>query len=248
MARRTKQTEDRSFDRELVQLPEPLRRREWMMRVEAVIFAAAKPVTREVLEPLVGRACQLDQIIDDIRAELRARPYELAEVAGGFLYRTLPHVADAIRASRTVAVPEFTPSNLERLVLTAVGYFQPVTRQEIADLLGKPVNRDAIAFLRSAGLIATGPRSPQLGAPFTYVTTPAFLLLFGLQSLRDLPDLDRLEEAGLLGKAPLAHELRSALGLVDEAPEDAPEDGGFDDADFWEHPWTDDNKEKGDAT
>jgi hypothetical protein len=35
-------------------------------------------------------------------------------------------------------------------------------------------------------------------------------------SLRDLPDLDRLEEAGLLGKPPLLEELRGALGIRDD--------------------------------
>jgi segregation and condensation protein B len=70
--------------------------------------------------------------------------------------------------------------------------------------------------LRSAGLVATGPRSPQPGAPHTYVTAPAFLGLLGLPSLRDLPDLDRLEAAGLLGTAPMPEELRGALGLSDD--------------------------------
>jgi hypothetical protein len=50
-----------------------------------------------------------------------------------------------------------------------------------------------------------------------------------LASLRDLPDLDRLEEAGLLGKAPLPEELRGALGISDDdedaAEIDADEDG-----------------------
>jgi hypothetical protein len=99
----------------------------------------------------------------------------------------------------------------------AIGYFQPVTRMGVADLLGKPISRDVIGALRSFDLIATGPRSPQPGAPYTYVTTPAFLSLAGLASLRDLADLDRLEEAGLLGKAPLPEELRDALGIRDEA-------------------------------
>jgi hypothetical protein len=55
------------------------------------------------------------------------------------------------------------------------------------------------------------------------VTTPAFLTLWGLASLRDLPDLDRLEDAGLLGKPPLPEELRGALGIKDDDEDD--EDG-----------------------
>jgi hypothetical protein len=114
-------------------------------------------------------------------------------------------------------------------VLTAVAYFQPVTRAGLADILCRAISRDVIAALRGAGLVATGPRSPQPGAPHTYVTTPAFLALWGLGSLRELPDLDRLEDAGLLGKAPLPEELRGALGITgddeDGAEIDADEDG-----------------------
>jgi segregation and condensation protein B len=43
----------------------------------------------------------------------------------------------------------------------------------------------------------TGPRSPRAGAPYTYVTTPEFLVAFDLQSLRDLPDMGQLQDAGL---------------------------------------------------
>jgi segregation and condensation protein B len=113
-------------------------------------------------------------------------------------------------------------------VLTAVAYFQPVTRSGLGDILGRNISRDVIAALRSAGLVATGPRSPQPGAPHTYVTTPAFLALWGLPSLRDLPDLARLEDAGLLGKAPLPEELRGALGIRGD---DEGEDGAEIDAD-----------------
>jgi segregation and condensation protein B len=58
------------------------------------------------------------------------------------------------------------------------------------------------------------------------VTTPAFLTLWGLASLRDLPDLARLEDAGLLGKAPLPEELRDALGIRDDDEEVAEIDAG----------------------
>ena len=60
------------------------------------------------------------------------------------------------------------------------------------------VTRDLIASLREEGLIAAGPRSPKLGAPYAYVTTEKFLFEFGFESLRDLPDLEALKDAGLL--------------------------------------------------
>ncbi|RUX69098.1 segregation and condensation protein B, partial [Mesorhizobium sp. M7A.F.Ca.US.005.03.1.1] len=52
-------------------------------------------------------------------------------------------------------------------------------------------------------LIASGPRSPQPGAPYTYVTTKTFLSQFGLDTLRQLPDFEALEDAGLLSKEKL---------------------------------------------
>jgi chromosome segregation and condensation protein ScpB len=216
MGRRAKAKESQEYDRELADLPEPLRRREFMMRVEAVIFAASQPVSRETLSALIGSDCNLDLLIADIRDELKSRPYELVDVAGGFQHRTRHAYAEVIRASGTVASMGGDLTALEKLVLTAVAYFQPVTRSGLGDILGRNISRDVIAALRSAGLIATGPRSPQPGAPHTYVTTPAFLALWGLASLRDLPDLDRLEEAGLLGKPPLPEELRGALGIRDD--------------------------------
>jgi segregation and condensation protein B len=193
-----------------------MRRREFMMRVEAVIFAASQPVTRETLAAVIGSDCNLDHLIADIRDELRTRPYELIDVAGGFQHRTRRGYGEVIRASGAVAAKGVDLTALEQLVLTAVAYFQPITRAGLGDILSKKISRDVIAALRSAGLLATGPRSPQPGAPHTYVTTPAFLGLWGLPSLRDLPDLAKLEDAGLLGKAPLPEELRGALGIRDD--------------------------------
>jgi segregation and condensation protein B len=216
------------FDRELSDLPAPARWREFMMRVEAVIFAASQPVSRDTLAAVIGSDCHLDLLIADIRDELRARPYELIEAAGGFQLRTRRAYGEVIRASGAVATKGLDLTPLEKLVLTAVAYFQPVTRAGLADILCRHVSRDVIAALRGAALIANGPRSPQPGAPHTYVTTPAFLTLWGLASLRDLPDFDRLGDAGLLGRAPLPDELRGALGIMDDDEDDAEVDANKD--------------------
>ena len=211
------------LDTELEDLPPPARWREWMGRVEAAIFAAAEPVSRENLARVVGRACNLDLVIADIRDELRGRPYEIVAVAGGWMFRTRLGFGEAIRTA--LGGPQRTElSKANALVLMAIGYFQPITRGELSQFLGREVSRDAIAALRAEGLIAAGPRSPTPGAPYAYVTTAGFLAQFGFESLRDLPDIEKLEDAGLIGRTveglhggdALAAELRGVLGLADE--------------------------------
>jgi segregation and condensation protein B len=194
---------DRLFDRELDHLPPEARWRQWMQRVEATIFAASEPVDREMLARIVGKTCSIDLLIDDIREELRGRPYDLVAVAGGFRHLTRPAYADAIRAAVGGSGKTADLTQSEVLVLMCIGYFQPITRAELSSFFGKEISRDFIGHLRGAGLIASGPRSPTPGAPYTYVTTKAFLLEFGLDTLRDLPDFEALEDAGLLSKEKL---------------------------------------------
>jgi segregation and condensation protein B len=199
--KKTDATAERLLDRELEELPRDLRWREWMLRVEAVIFASAEPVTRETLARVVGKDCSIDLLIDDLHDELRSRPYELVSVAGGWQHQSRSAYADAIRASQAptrggaAALSEF-----EAMVLMAIAYSQPITRSEVSKIFGREVSRDVIASLRGAGFIASGPRSPTPGAPYTYVTTKHFLSAFGLETLRNLPDMEALEDAGLLSR------------------------------------------------
>jgi segregation and condensation protein B len=168
-----------------------------MGRIEAAIFASPEPVTRESLGRVVGKACNLELIIADIREELRGRPYEIVRVAGGWMFRTKLGFGDAIRAA--LGGPQKAAlSKSNALILMAIGYFQPITRGELSQFFGREISRDAIASLRGEGFIAAGPRSPTLGAPYAYATTAAFLAHFGLESLCDLPDIEKHEDAGLM--------------------------------------------------
>ncbi|MBN9245513.1 MAG: SMC-Scp complex subunit ScpB [Mesorhizobium sp.] len=202
------------FDRELDHLPPEVRWREWMNRVEATIFAASEPVGRETLAKIVGKSCSIDLLIDDIREELRGRPYDLVSVAGGWKHLTRPAYADAIRAAVGGGETKTKLTQSEVLVLMCIAYFQPITRAELSSFFGKEVSRDLVGHLRGSGLIASGPRSPTPGAPYTYVTTREFLLEFGLNTLRDLPDFEALEDAGLLSKEKLlAGDIHSGLAI-----------------------------------
>jgi chromosome segregation and condensation protein ScpB len=131
--------------------------------------------------------------------------------------RTKTRFAAAIRAAHPGLggdIAELTRT--ETFALTAIAYLQPVTRGEISKLAGREISRDVIAALKRCGLIDGAIRAPQPGAPFAYVTTRTFLEAFGLASLRDLPDLERLKADGLMQKDGGETELDSALGLAEE--------------------------------
>lgn len=182
---------DSGFDWELEDLPQDLRWREWMGRVEAVLFASATPVGRDDLARVVGQGVSIEMLIDDIQVELTGRPYQLVQVAGGWMFRTKTQFAEAIKAAADLGDQALAFTDMEMGVLCAIAYHQPIDRSDLKDIFGKEVSRDLLSRLRYKDLIASGPRSPRPGAPHTFVTTETFLTTFDLKSLRDLPDMDQ---------------------------------------------------------
>lgn len=181
---------DGVLDRELDDLPQELRWREWMGRIEAVLFASASPVEGDDLARIVGQGASVEILIADIQAELTGRPYELAQVAGGWIFRTRTQFAEAIKAAADLGDQSLAFTEMEMGVLCAIAYHQPIDRARLKDIFGKEVSRDLLARLRFKDLIASGPRVPRPGAPHTFVTTATFLVTFDLQTLRDLPELE----------------------------------------------------------
>lgn len=184
------------LDRELADLPPDLRWREWLKRIEAVLFASAAPVAREALAKVVGDV-SVDLLIEDLAADLEGRPYEVARIGAGWMLRTKAAYAPAIRAAADAGGQALDLSEFDLAVLAAIALHQPISREGLKDIFGRDISRDLIGRLASHDLIATGPREPRRGAPYTFVTTEGFLAAFGMESLRDLPEEEALRDAGL---------------------------------------------------
>ena len=193
MARR----EEGGLDRDLADLPPDLRWREWLRRIEAVLFASANPVARDHLARVVGQGASVDLLIEDLAVDLEGRPYEVSQVGAGWMLRTRAVYAPAIRAAADVGAQALNLSEFDLAVLAAIAFHQPISRDGLKDIFGKEISRDLIGRLAERDLIGTGPREPRRGAPYTFVTTKAFLAAFGMESLRDLPDPEQLADAGL---------------------------------------------------
>ena len=79
--------------------------------------------------------------------------------------------------------------------LTIIAYQQPVTRADVEAVRGV-MSTDLIRQLIDRGLVRVAGEDESLGRPFLYATTPAFLDMFGLGRLEDLPDYESLRRRG----------------------------------------------------
>jgi hypothetical protein len=131
-------------------------------------------------------------------------------------HQTALHARDPRRPSRPGAGRRLHRPHLDRNLcadcnrLTAAGH-----AGEISRLAAREISRDVIASLKRQGLINGAIRAPEPGALFAYVTTRKFLEAFGFATLRDLPDLERLETEKLLRRGQGDDGLDSALGVMD---------------------------------
>ena len=152
---------------------------------------------------MVEQGVSVELLIEDLAADLEERSFELTKVGhgasgnGGWMFRTRPAYAAAIRVAADPGELDLDLREYDVAVLAAIAYHQPITRDGLKGIFGKDISRDLIGRLHAQDLIGTGPRSPRRGAPYTYVTTEKFLIAFDLESLLDLPDREQLEDAEL---------------------------------------------------
>ena len=78
-----------------------------------------------------------------------------------------------------------------RETLAIVAYRQPIKRADVEAIRGVQ-SADMLHQLMEKGLVRIAGREESLGRPVLYGTTRKFLQVFGLRSLRDLPQAEEL--------------------------------------------------------
>jgi segregation and condensation protein B len=156
--------------------------------VEALLFLSSDPLAPgELAEATQADPQALQQALALLAAQYAPglRGIQLRELAGGYTFASDPAAEDAARRlfSRPRAAT-LTPAQAETLAIVA--YLQPVSRPEITRIRGVSAD-SAAATLLERGLIEEAGRS-QFGAVL-YRTGTQFLKLFGLRSLKELPDV-----------------------------------------------------------
>jgi|SRR5690625_73397 len=125
------------------------------------------------------------------RYEAHSAAVSLVEVAGGWEFRTRSELAAWLQP--VVARRRVKLGRAAMEVLAVVAYRQPCTRADVDDVRGV----DSSSTLRSLvqlELLRVIGRADDVGRPLVYGTSDAFLRLFSLDRLQDLPTLREFSE------------------------------------------------------
>ena len=169
-----------------------------LARLEAVLLIADEPLPARRLADAAGLtdAAEARAQIEKLKALYDAddSAYQIEELAGGYqlLTRTRYHPW-LTRLKRTGHELRLSPAALETLAVIA--YKQPIMRAEVEKIRGVAC-AEIIRHLMEKGLVRVAGRHDSLGRPQLYGTTKRFLQVFGLNTLKDLPEVEALKNPG----------------------------------------------------
>ncbi len=186
--------------------------------LEALIFASADPLDERTLAERLGSGSDLVRLLAELKQDYAGRGIDLVSTAGRWSFRTAPDLAEKLRVDAEVQ-RKLSRATVETLAIIA--YHQPVTRAEIESIRGVATSKGTLDILMEAGWVRPGKRRESPGRPLTWITTDGFLDHFGLESLRDLPNLEDLKASGLLDSRPVLTSIQGGVG-GQAASEDEP--------------------------
>jgi segregation and condensation protein B len=162
--------------------------------LEGLIFVSESPIRLETLVEVLPESTK-EAILEGIRRIQReyeedSKGLELVEVANGYQFRTKPKWAEWIHRLKKAKAVKLSRSALETLAIVA--YRQPIIRPEIEEIRGVDSGW-VLRTLLEKGLIKMMGRKDIPGRPIVYGTTKAFLELFSLSALSDLPTLKEIQ-------------------------------------------------------
>ena len=162
--------------------------------LEALLLSTHHPLTAGKLAELLdlGATKPIRAAIKSLNEQYEStgRAFRIEQVAGGYQLLTLPEYGDTLRKFHQREIDaKLTKAALETLAIVA--YKQPILRVDVEAIRGVACG-ETIRNLMEKHLVKIAGRAEEPGRPILYGTTKRFLELFGLNSLKDLPQSEAL--------------------------------------------------------
>ncbi len=163
--------------------------------VEAVVFAAAEPLSIETIESKISKNTDVLKILNKLQNYYSNRGINLVCISNKWSFRTAQNLSSLMSQQKTVE-KKLSKAAIETLAI--IVYHQPVTRAEIEEIRGVAFGTNTLEILMELNWVKPQGRKDIPGKPIQYGTTDDFLSHFNLQKLSDLPTVDELGSAGLI--------------------------------------------------
>lgn len=160
--------------------------------IEAMLFASGREIDeKEFMGILELSKEEFENIINTMQKDYENRGIEIIKVNGKYQLCTKKEFAEYIYPLfDNRAKPNLSNPAIE--TLSIIAYNPKITRAEIEAIRG--VNSDGTIYkLLEYNLIEEAGRLDAPGRPTTYKTTSHFLKTFGLESLKELPELPKFK-------------------------------------------------------
>ena len=161
--------------------------------IEAILFAAGEPIEiARLSEVLSVDPDEVEKATDALANDLsyNRRGIRILKLEKRYQMVSSGEMADYITAAlETRKPPKLASSQLE--ALTIIAYYQPATKAMVEQIRGVDSSY-SIGALLNKKLIEDAGRLNVPGRPILYRTTPAFLRTFGLSSLEDMPEIEKV--------------------------------------------------------
>ncbi len=160
---------------------------EWKRGIEALLFVAAEPLSSEQLAAILEvRPKQAEAAAEALQQDYEDRGIVLRRVAGGWQLATAPQFLPYVEKLYRPKYQQLSSAAMETLAIIA--YKQPITRAEVSEI--RQVDSDGvITTLLEKKLVTEVGRLAAPGRAILYGTSAEFLSFFGINSLKDLPEL-----------------------------------------------------------
>ncbi len=161
--------------------------------IEAILFAAGERVEiSRLAQTLEADPADIISAADALANDLafERRGIRVLRLEDGYQMVSSGEMADYVtKCLETRKPPKLSASQLE--TLTIVAYYQPATKAMVEHIRGVDSSYSVAALLNKK-LIEEAGRLNVPGRPIQYKTTPDFLRTFGLNSLEELPPIEKV--------------------------------------------------------
>lgn len=176
--------------------------------IQALVFCAQSPISIEEMQRCLAESLGMEVPVGDVLESIEGIneqlndtgfAFQIYAIGGGYQFLTKPVYQETVSTYlKQKSKKKLSASALETLAIIA--YKQPITRSAIELIRGVGCDY-AIQRLLEKELIEIRGKADTIGRPVLYGTSQKFMNYFGLNHIKDLPQLkDFATEENMIGE------------------------------------------------